>query len=128
MFRNSSFKFKIILYSSNFLEHLDSYIYIFLVPLIAPIFFPKYDFTTQLICTYSIQLISIIAKPLGAALFGLLAVNRSPILVVSYGLTGVAITALLIAILPSYANIGYLSSVGLFLLELLVLGVQLVEV
>ena len=93
---------KIILYSSNFLEHLDSYIYIFLVPLIA--------------------------KPLGAALFGLLAVNRSPILVVSYGLTGVAITALLIAILPSYANIGYLSSVGLFLLELLVLGVQLVEV
>ena len=119
---SKDFILQIILFISNFLEHLDGYIYIFLVPLIAPIFFPKYDFATQLICTYAIQLISIIAKPLGAAFFGLLAINRSPILVVSYGLAGVTITALLIAILPSYANVGYLSSVGLLFLRTISIG------
>ena len=54
----------------NALDNFDTSIYSFLAPLLAPRFFPHADPIVQLILAYSVLMISLIARPLGAFVFG----------------------------------------------------------
>ncbi len=102
----------------NALEHFDTSLYGFLAPILAPIFFPKYDPVVQLIMAYSIMSTSLITRPLGSFIFGVIARNYGPTLGLSYSLIGVAITTVAIGLLPGYDAVGWLSPLCLILVRM----------
>jgi len=54
---------------ANILDHFDTSLYGFLVPILAPLFFPKSDSVVALIQGYGIVIIGFITRPLGAWYF-----------------------------------------------------------
>lgn len=102
----------------NALDNFDTSIYGFLAPLLAPIFFPKYDPVVQLILAYSVLLISLFARPLGAFIFGIIARKKGPMFGLSYSLIGVAIATVLTGFLPTYESLGWLAPFSLILLRI----------
>lgn len=103
----------------NTLDHFDTSIYSFLAPMLAPIFFPKYDPIVQLILAYSILATSLVTRPLGAFVFGILAKKYGPVICLSYSLIGVAITTVLIGLIPEYAAIGWFSTFALIAVRMI---------
>jgi MFS family permease len=101
----------------NALDNFDTFIYGFLAPLLAPIFFPDYDPIVQLILAYSVLMISLFARPLGAFIFGTIARKHGPIFGLSYSLIGVAVATVYTGFLPSYEDIGWLAPVSLILVR-----------
>lgn len=102
----------------NALDNFDTSIYGFLAPLLAPLFFPKYDFIVQLILAYSILMISFFARPLGAFIFGVIARKKGPVYGLSYSLMGVALATVCTGFLPVYDSIGWLAPLGLVVLRI----------
>ncbi|PCJ25483.1 MAG: MFS transporter [Rickettsiales bacterium] len=90
----------------NIIDHFDTSIYIFLAPMLVPIFFPHSDPEMGLIMAYGILATSIVTRPLGTYLFGALARASSPPVALSYSLIGVGVTTLLVGLLPDYDLIG----------------------
>lgn len=101
----------------NALDNFDTSIYGFLAPLLAPVFFPKYDPIVQLILAYSVLMISLLARPLGAFIFGVIARKHGPIFGLSYSLIGVAVATVYTGFLPSYEDIGWLAPLSLVLVR-----------
>lgn len=91
----------------NVLEHFNSAIYTFLVPILAPQFFPTTDPVVQLICGYGVLATSLITRPLGGILFGLIAHTRGPAAGLSWSLIGMAVSCVLFGLLPTYAVVGW---------------------
>ena len=85
----------------NTLDHFDNALYSFLVPILAPLFFPKFDPVVQLILGYSFLASSLFTKPLGALVFGSIAQKYAPMQGLSYTLVGMAIASLAMACLPA---------------------------
>jgi len=102
----------------NALDHFDTALYGFLAPLMGPIFFPHHDPVVQLILAYSIMATSIITRPLGALLFGIMARSRGPLVGLSYSLIGVAIGTMCIGCLPGYDLIGWLAPLLLIMVRM----------
>lgn len=98
----------------NALDHFDAALYGFLAPILAPLFFPNYDPVVQLVLAYSVFATSLITRPLGAFVFGVLAHKKNPVHVLSFSLIGVAIATVAIGFLPTYQQIGW--SAPLFLI------------
>ena len=94
---------------ANAIDHFDTSIYGFLAPKMAPLFFPHHDPVVQLILAYSILCSSVITRPLGAWIFGMIAKHRGPIGGLSYSLMGVAIFTLCFGLLPTYEQVGCLA-------------------
>ena len=94
----------------NLLDHFDGALYGFLAPVIAPVFFPGYDKIVQLILVYSILATSLLTKPIGAIVFGLIAKKHNPIIAMSYSLAGVAVGTVLLGLVPGYDVIGWWAS------------------
>lgn len=101
----------------NTLDHFDTALYGFLAPVLGPVFFPNYDPVVQLILTYSLLLTSIVARPLGVLIFGLIARARNPLYGLSISLTGVALSTFSMGFLPGFAKVGWLSPLSLMLLR-----------
>lgn len=101
----------------NALDNFDTFIYGFLAPLLAPVFFPDYDPIVQLILAYSVLMISLFARPLGAFIFGVIARKHGPIFGLSYSLIGVAVATVYTGFLPSYEDIGWLAPLSLILVR-----------
>lgn len=97
----------------NTLDNFDTSIYGFLAPLLAPLFFPKYDPIVQLILAYSVLMISLLSRPLGAFIFGVIARKHGPIFGLSYSLIGVAVATVYTGFLPGYEDIGWLAPFSL---------------
>jgi len=91
----------------NALDHFDLSLFGFFAPLLGPVFFPAYDPVVQLILTYGLSITSLISKPLGTCLFGMIARQYGPLVGLSYSLIGVAIATVCIGCVPSYASIGW---------------------
>lgn len=102
----------------NTLDHYDSAIYGFLAPILAPLFFPNYDPIVQLILAYSILGTSLVTRPIGAFIFGMIARNYGPVSGMSYSLIGIAITSVCIGSLPVYAAMGWIAPFTLILLRM----------
>lgn len=101
----------------NSLDHFDTALYGFLAPLLAPIFFPSADPTVSLILAYSIFATSIITAPIGAYIFGVIARVHGPLVSLSYSLIGVAVTTVMIGLVPSYEGIGAFAPLLLIILR-----------
>lgn len=93
----------------NIIDHFDTSIYVFLAPLIAPLFFPHRDPTISLIYSYSVLATSIVSRPIGSYLFASLAGYCNAARILSYSLIGVGMATLCIGMLPTYQAIGALA-------------------
>lgn len=108
----------LVVFIANSLDHFDTAIYVFLAPVMAPLFFPSYDPIIQLILAYSVLATSIITKPIGAVIFGRLASINGTMLALSYSLVGVSITTVLLGCVPVYETIGYAATISLIIIRL----------
>jgi divalent metal cation (Fe/Co/Zn/Cd) transporter len=62
----------------NAVDHFDTSIYAFLAPVMAPLFFPHADPVVGLIMAYSIFATSIITRPFGTYIFGMICKSKWP--------------------------------------------------
>jgi len=102
----------------NALDHYDSAIYGFLAPLLAPIFFPNYEPIVQLILAYSVLGTSLVTRPLGSFIFGMIARHYGPVSGMAYSLIGVALSTVCIGFLPSYGEMGWIAPFSLILIRM----------
>ena len=117
MQRFSQKDFTILL--GNAVDHFDTSIYAFLAPVMAPLFFPHTDPVVGLIMAYSIFATSIITRPFGTYIFGMIAKVSGPSRALSYSLIGVGIATFLIGTLPDHNKIGVMAPVLLILLRMM---------
>ncbi|WP_243518160.1 MULTISPECIES: hypothetical protein [unclassified Candidatus Cardinium] len=89
---------------ANGLIHFDNALYGYLVPIIAPLFFPKSTPVVQLIGGYSFLIISFLAKPLGLLFFSKIAQATQETKALRYTLLGVSISLITMSALPIYEN------------------------
>jgi MFS family permease len=90
----------------NALDRFDSSLYNFCAPVIGPLFFPHHTYIVQLILAYSLSAVSIMTRPLGLLLVGILVRRYGPATCLSYSLMGVGAMSLLTGLLPDYSIIG----------------------
>lgn len=104
----------------NALDHYDSAIYGFLVPLLAPLFFPEQDPISQLILGYSVLGTSLITRPLGTWIFGSFSRKHGPVPGLSLSLIGVSLSMIGLGCLPTSLAVGWWAPVCL-------IGVRMVK-
>lgn len=103
----------------NSLEFYDFTLYVFLTPLISPIFFPSDNQITSVFMSLSIFALSFFMRPLGALFFGHIGDKKGRKFALTLSIMLMAIPTCLIGILPSYSSIGILSPILLTLFRLL---------
>ncbi|ABV75316.1 proline/betaine transporter [Rickettsia akari str. Hartford] len=103
----------------NAMDHFDTALYGFLVPLLAGIFFPHHDKIVALILTYSVLATSLFTRPIGSYCFGVVAKKYGGVFALSHSLIGVALTTSLIGLIPSHTHIGWLAPLLLVVLRTL---------
>jgi metabolite-proton symporter len=105
--------------SGNVVEWFDFFAYAFTALYFAPVFFPSGDPTSQLLNTAGIFAAGFFMRPVGGWLFGRIAdrQGRKTSMVISVLL--MCFGSLMIAVLPTYAQIGVWSSALLLLARLL---------
>lgn len=101
----------------NFVEQFDYGLYGYMAPIMAPAFFPASDRTVSVLGTYAIIAVACLFRPLGGTLVGRWGdrVGRKKALLWTIAAMGVATT--LIAVLPTYQQIGIGAPVLLLLLR-----------
>lgn len=102
----------------NAVDHFDTSIYIFLAPILSPLFFPSSEPIISLIITYSVLVTSVITRPIGTYIFGTIAKISSPSKALSYSLSGVGITTLAVGILPDYKMAGSIAPILLVIFRI----------
>ena len=92
--------------SGNLVEWFDFYVYAFSALYFAPAFFPKSDPTAQLLNTAGVFAAGFLMRPIGGWLFGRVAdrLGRKTSMLIS--VTMMCAGSLVIALLPTYAQIG----------------------
>ncbi len=110
----------------NFFEHYDTALFTALAPFIAVLFFPHESPLTSLIYTYALIPIGMVARPIGAIIFGRIGDRISRETALFYSMAGMAIVSLLIALCPTYETAGIWGAVllgcGRFLQNLFASG------
>ncbi len=101
----------------NALDHYDMALYTFLVPFIAPVFFPGTDPVVQLIMGYGVTVISLLSRPMGSIIFGNMAMRVGAKLVLFITLGGVAFSTCLIGFIPGYDSIGIWGAIILIIVR-----------
>lgn len=93
----------------NFFEHYDTALFSFLSPFLAPLIFPSQDPLIALILTYAMIPLGMLARPMGACLFGYIGdvYGRSEALF--FALAGMSFVSAFIAMTPTYHQVGILS-------------------
>lgn len=113
--------YKLVIASSigNALEWFDLIVYGFFAVTIAKLFFPTADETVSLLLTLGTFAVSYLIRPLGAAVLGSYAdrVGRKAAMLASIWL--MMLGTFLIAVMPTYASIGLLAPLGIFLARLI---------
>jgi len=101
----------------NAIDHFDTALYGFLAPIFASSFFPSSDPIISLILAYSVFATTIVTRPLGSYIFGMIAVTHGPAMSLSYSLIGVAVSTFALGFLPTYEHIGPWAPVLLIVLR-----------
>ncbi len=103
----------------NSLEYYDFTLFVFLSPIISPLFFPSENKIASLIATLGTYAVGYFVRPLGATAFGYIGdiYGRKRALTLSIIL--MAIPTFMIGLLPSYATLGILAPIALILLRAL---------
>ncbi len=105
--------------AGNLIEWFDFYVYSFCAIYFAPAFFPSSDPTTQLLNTAGIFAAGFLMRPLGAWFFGRLADRQGRRLATIVAVLMISSGSLVIACLPTYAQIGALAPLLLLFARLL---------
>ena len=98
-----------------FVQYYDYHLFGFLAANIATHFFPADDITIRLLNTYFLMAVAMIAKPLGAVIFGKIGDMRGRSNSFKISLIGTAIASIILFAIPSYETIGLLSTFLLLL-------------
>jgi MHS family alpha-ketoglutarate permease-like MFS transporter len=109
--------------SGNLVEWYDFYVYSFTALYFAAEFFPKGDQTTQLLNAAGVFAAGFLMRPIGSWLFGRLADRRGRRFSMMVAVTLMCAGSLMVAVLPTYAQIGVAAPV-LLLLARLVQGIS----
>jgi MFS family permease len=110
-------KARVATYLANILDHFDTSLYGFLVPILAPLFFPKSEPIVALLQGYGIVIIGFITRPLGAWYFGKRADMVGPHAALITTITGMTITTLCFTLLQPYEHWGVGGAIGLCILR-----------
>lgn len=110
-------KQRIATYLANVLDHFDSSLYGFLVPILAPLFFNDSDHKVLLIKGYGLFLLGIITRPMGAWYFSKLAHQKSPQYALIKTIQGITIATVAFVFIQPHANWGIWSAVCLCILK-----------
>ncbi len=105
--------------AGNVLEHYDHALYGFLIPILAPLFFPASDPIYSLLCAYALLPLGLIAKPIGAIVFGCLGDRLGRGKMVSASLIGMGLVTIGAGCLPVYEKAGWVSPFLLGIIRLL---------
>lgn len=95
----------------NLFEHYDAALFSLLSPFLAPLFFPNHDPLTALIFTYCIIPLGMMARPLGALIFGYIGDTHGRKEALALSLSGMAIITGLMGFLPTYFQVGILAPI-----------------
>src|SRR3954449_1627958 len=109
--------------SGNLVEWYDFYVYSFTALYFAAEFFPSRDQTTQLLNAAGVFAAGFLMRPIGSWVFGRLADRRGRRFSMMVAVTLMCAGSLMVAVLPTYAQIGVAAPV-LLLLARLVQGVS----
>lgn len=102
----------------NIFEHYDNALFGLLAPFLAPLFFHSQDPFTALILTYAMIPLGMLARPVGAFSFGLIADKKGRKEALFFSLSGMATTTIAIGFLPTSHEVGILAPIFLSLLRL----------
>ena len=105
--------------SGNLVEWYDFYVYSFTALYFAAEFFPKGDQTSQLLNAAGVFGAGFLMRPVGSWLFGRLADRRGRRFSMMVAVISMCAGSLLVAVLPTYAQIGVAAPVLLLLARLL---------
>jgi MFS transporter, MHS family, proline/betaine transporter len=92
-----------------FVQYYDYHLFGFLAANIASHFFPADEITTQLINAYLIMTIAMVAKPLGAIIFGKIGDLKGRSNSFKASLIGTAIASVILFATPTYESVGVVS-------------------
>lgn len=95
----------------NLFEHYDTALFGFLSPFLAPLIFPQHDPITALILTYAIIPLGMLARPLGALVFGYIGDVYGRERALFLTLAGMACISGCIALTPTYLQVGILAPI-----------------
>ena len=98
-----------------FVQYYDYHLFGFMAANIATNFFPADEVITQLLNTYLLMAIAMIAKPLGAIIFGKMGDLKGRSNSFKVSLIGTSAASFILFIAPSYESIGLLSAFILLL-------------
>ncbi len=104
--------------SGNLVEWIDFYIYSFCALYFAPAFFPSWNTTTQLLNTAGVFAAGFLMRPIGGWLFGRIADKHGRRAAMMISVLMMCGGSLVIAVLPTYAQIGALAPLLLLVARL----------
>ena len=90
----------------NIMDQYDVAIYAFLAPFLAPLFFRHDDPVVAIIMAYGLMSVGIITRPLGAFVFGRMAMNHGPKKALIIILIGMTFSTMAMGLVPTYDAIG----------------------
>lgn len=93
------------------LEYYDASLYWFMAPLIAHLFWPDAHPTLAVVYSLGIMSIAIISSPLGALVFGKIGDRFGRKNALIFSISGMMITTLLMAFMPTYTTVGILAPI-----------------
>ena len=109
----------IVSWTGALLEWLDFYTYAILAKVLANIYFPSHDPIASLLAAFAALAIGFLFRPLGALMFGKIGDQFGRKVSFLTAITMMMIGTLGIAILPGYATLGVIASIGIFILRII---------
>lgn len=105
--------------AGNLIEWFDFFVYAYTSIYFAPVFFPEADRNTQLLSTAGVFAVGFFMRPLGGWVFGRIADTRGRKFAMIASIILMCFGSLLIAVLPTYAAIGFFAPLLLLFARLL---------
>lgn len=109
----------IVAWAGALLEWVDFYVYAILAKLLADVFFPSKDPLAGLLASFGALAVGFLFRPLGALLFGKIGDQYGRKIAFLTAISMMLIGTLGIALLPGYASLGIIASLGVFILRII---------
>ena len=105
--------------AGNVMEWFDFGVYGFFAEAIGKLYFPAHDPAVSLLASFGVFAVGFLARPLGGLVFGHIGDSRGRRTAVMMSIVLMIVPTLLMAILPTYAQIGITAPILLVMLRLL---------